>query len=121
MLETNENSIPEFTASGVSEADQKRAMRMGISFNGTQFVYGDFRYDRLSDAFSYAELEFRREGRQPVPTSSTDWLSRPSPNNADRALMQEFGVTFDDWRYKFRDYRYDRLADALNYARAHQS
>lgn len=121
MLETNENSIPEFAASGVSKADQERAMRMGISFNGTQFVFRDFKYDRLSDAFSYAELDIQREGRQPVATSSANWLTRPTPNNTDRALMQQFGITFEDWRYKFRDYRYDRLADALNYARDHQS
>lgn len=121
MLETNEKSIPEFAASSVSEVDQELAMRMGISFNGTQFVYRDFKYDRLSDAVSYAELDILREGRQPIATSSADWLLRPVPKSTDRALMQQFGVSFEDWRYKFRDNHYDHLADALNYARPHQS
>ncbi len=117
MLETNKHNIPEFAASVVSEADQDRAMRLGIAFNGTQFVYRDFKYDRLADAFSYAEFDIHREGRQPVATTSADWLPRPIPNSAEQALMKQYGITFEDWRYKFRDYRYDRLADAVNYAR----
>jgi hypothetical protein len=121
MLETTDKNSPEFLASGVSEVDQGRSMRMGISFNGTQFVYCDFKYDRQSDACSYAELDIQREGRQPVATSPEDWLPRPVPNSGDRVLMQQFGVTFEDWRYKFRDYRYDRLSDALDYARSQQS
>lgn len=121
MLETNENSIPEFSVSGVSEADLGRAMRLGISFNGTQFVYCDFKYDRLSDAIAYAELGVRPEGKLALATSAADWLPRPIPDSADQALMQQFAVSFEDWRYKFRDYRYDRLSDALNYARGHQS
>lgn len=121
MLEATEKNSPEFLASDVSEVDQERSMRMGISFNGTQFVYRDFKYDRQSDACSYAELDIQREGRQPGATSPEDWLPRPLPSSADRVLMQQFGVTFEDWRYKFCEYRYDRLSDALNYARGHQS
>jgi hypothetical protein len=117
MIETNKNNNSEFAASGISEADQDRAMRLGIAFNGTQFVYRDFKYDRLADAFSYAELDIQREGRQPVATTSADWLPRPIPNSVDQALMKQYGIIFEDWRYKFRGYRYDRLADAVNYAR----
>jgi hypothetical protein len=121
MLETSGNNISEFVASGVSETDQNRAMRSGISFNGTQFVYRDFKYDRLTDAFSYADLDIRRAGIRPATTYSVDWLPRPIPNSADQALMQQLGVAFEDWRYRFQDYRHDRLADALNYARCHLS
>lgn len=32
-------------------------------------------------------------------------------------LMQEFGISFDGRRYLFAGYRYDRLADAVNYAK----
>ena len=121
MLEAGENSISEFAASDVSKADQDRGMRLGISFDGKQFVYRDFQYERLADAISYAELDIQREGKQAVAATAADWLLRPVPNSADQALMQQLGVTFNDWCYKFGDYRYDRLADALNYARGHQS
>lgn len=120
MPGTYANKLREFAASGVSTADKARAMRTGISFDGRQFVYRDFKYDQLSDAFSYAELDIRREDRDVLATTSADWLSRPIPNITDQALMQQFGITFEDWRYRFRDYRYDHLADALNYARSHQ-
>lgn len=32
-------------------------------------------------------------------------------------LMQEFDICFDGRRYLFAGYRYDRLADAVNYAK----
>jgi hypothetical protein len=31
--------------------------------------------------------------------------------------MAELGVTFDGRQYRFQDYRYDRLEDAIAYAR----
>lgn len=33
------------------------------------------------------------------------------------ALMHELGITFDGSRYGFREYRYEKLADAVAYAR----
>lgn len=107
--------------SDVSPADQQRAMGLGISFNGTQFVYRDFKYDRLPDAFAYAELDIEREGKAAAATTAADWLARPLPGVADQTQMQELGIIFENWRYKYLDYRYDRLADAVNYAREHRS
>jgi len=121
MLETSENNSPKFSASGVSEVDQDRAMRLGISFNGIQFIYRNSKYDQLSDACSYAESDIGREGKLPVATTFADWSPRPTPSSSDQELMQQLGITFEDWRYKFGDYRYDRLEDAANYARTHQS
>lgn len=95
-------------------------MRLGISFNGTRFVYRGFKYDRLSDAISYAELDVQRGGIQPVATPSAEWLPRTVPNSAEQALMKQFGITFEDRRYKFQNYHYDRLEDAVRYARSHQ-
>jgi len=121
MLDASEKNSPELVAFGVSAADQDRAMRMGVSFNGIQFIYRNFKYDRLSDACSYAESDIGREGKLPAAAAFSDWLPRPTPSSSDQALMQQFGIAFEDLRYKFRDYRYDRLEDAVNYACTHQS
>ena len=42
-------------------------------------------------------------------------LSVAQPN--DSQLMEEYGVTFDGERYCYESYRYDKLADALSYAK----
>lgn len=101
--------------------ERTHAMRLGIAFNGTQFIYLDFKYDRLTDAISYAEQENARTLNPPVASTPKDWLERPVPSVADLVLMNENGIVFDGWRYRFREYRYDRLADALNYSLQHRS
>lgn len=35
---------------------------------------------------------------------------------ADAALMQQYEITFDGTRYHFREFAYDKLKDAVNYA-----
>jgi hypothetical protein len=40
---------------------------------------------------------------------------RPPP--ADVELMEKYSITFDGERYAYKDYRYDRLNDAINYAK----
>lgn len=44
-----------------------------------------------------------------------------SPSNSDSELMAEFGISFDGERYHFQSYRYDKLSDAVNYARIQRS
>lgn len=104
----------------VSDSDRNHAMRLGISFNGKKFAYRDFRYDRLEDAVSYAELDAGREGGQPAVTLA-NWLDRPIPNVADQAVMKLHGISFEDGRYRYLDYRYDRLADAANFAHSQEA
>lgn len=45
----------------------------------------------------------------------------PPHPSTDLELMSQFGITFDGEHCRYRDYRYDKLADALNYARLQQS
>lgn len=40
----------------------------------------------------------------------------PESDMTDSDLMQWYGVAFDGEKYRYREYRYDRLSDALNYA-----
>lgn len=116
MTDITQKNFCEPPASVATRAEVGRAMSLGVSFNGTQFVYQDFKYDKLTDAISYSELITARDGVQPSVSHAADWLERNVPNEADQALMAKYGICFEDWRYKFQDYRYDRLADAVNYA-----
>ena len=46
---------------------------------------------------------------------------KDAPLFSDAELMDKFGITFDGERYQYGEYRYDKLADALNYAKHHHS
>ncbi len=116
MTDTLQGNASARSDPSISAADQAHAMHLGIAFNGVQFVYHDFKYDRLPDAVAYAELEAARGDGQAAVTNPAAWLDRPLPSAADREVMKQHGVSFDSWRYRFQDYRYDRLADAVSYA-----
>jgi hypothetical protein len=40
-----------------NSSEEEQMMEFGVSFNGTQFEYAGHRYDRLSDAISYARAQ----------------------------------------------------------------
>ncbi len=116
MIDVTPNRTSEFPGASIPESERNRAMQLGISFNGNQFIYRDFRYDQLPDAIKYAESDIKRQGKPATPTHPEDWLPRPLPSSEDQALMKQYGIVFEAWRYRYQDYRYDRLADAVKYA-----
>lgn len=86
-----------------------------VSFDGRYFRYGPYRYDRLTDAVAYAELE-RAQGR-PLPQAPRPMGPVVDLRGWDAAAARALGVTFDGKRFLFDSYRYDRSQDALAYAR----
>lgn len=46
-----------------------------------------------------------------------DGVQKPRLGAAAQAAMAEHGISFEDGRYVFRGYRYEKLDDAINYAR----
>lgn len=106
----------ELSSSVVSQAEKDRAMYLGISFNGSQFACGEFKYDKLQDAIAYAELVISRDGGQPAVSGPAEWIERSGPTDIDQALMRKHGISFEQWRYKYQDFSYERLADAVSYA-----
>ena len=87
-----------------------------ITYDGRQYRYGSYRYDRREDAVAYAQIA-RARGEVP-DFSGSSAVGDPLPGRADTALMAELGITLDErGGYRFGLYRYDRLADALNYAK----
>lgn len=99
----------------VSAAQQAQAMRLGISFDGYQFHYREFKYDRIPDAVAYAQLEAGRGDAQAAVTNLAAWLDRPCPSEDDQKAMKRYGIRFEGNRYRYQDFYYDRLADALAY------
>ena len=91
-------------------------MQLGIAFNGVQFTYRDFKYDRLRDALAYAELDSLRPGHHPAASRQEDWIERPIASIEDQALMEQHGISLEGCRYRYQGYLYDRLADALSFA-----
>jgi hypothetical protein len=90
-----------------------------ISHDGRHYQYGRYRYDHLADAVSYARLRramgiaTEADGPAPMPQAI------PAPDKSQRELMARLAITFEGGVYRLRAYRYDRLVDAVNYARLH--
>jgi hypothetical protein len=89
----------------------------GITYNGRHYGYGRYRYGSLADAVNYAKL------RRADPCADEETGAMPpleqveSPNEQQRGLMAELNISFRDGIYRFEDFRYDLLADAVDYAR----
>jgi hypothetical protein len=107
-------------ASEVAALPRRRRLmaRLDISHDGLRYWYNGYRYDRLTDAVSYALLTRARPGPREPGAPHTQCTVVAAPSDADRALMASLAIEFDAGAYRFGSYRYDRLADAVNYARS---
>ncbi|HUQ76178.1 MAG TPA: hypothetical protein VM183_15745 [Burkholderiales bacterium] len=95
------------------EAERVRLMAdFSITFNGRHYQYGRYRYRLLTDAVTHAQRERARISGAEVPPLPV----APAPNHAEYRLMTSRGVTYEDGFYRLGDFRYGRLADALEYA-----
>ena len=93
-----------------------RDVKADITFDGRQYRYGSYRYDRLEDALVYAQIA-RARGEAPDFSAAPE-TAEPAPGPAETELMAELGITPDErGGYRCGDYRYERLADAVAYAR----
>ena len=98
--------------------ERERLMaEFSIAFNGRHYLYGPYRYDHLADAVNYARLQLtnasagERFGSMPAPEQVE------APSESQRQLMNTLDITYLDGVYRLGAYRYDRLADAIAYAR----
>lgn len=98
------------------DGQEQQMSMMGVRFDGRQYRYRTYRYDRLSDALNYARL-------QPAPAPDGqeeeafhDIPREALPDESQNHLMAQLGITRQDGRYCYREYRYDRWADAVAYA-----
>jgi len=90
---------------------------LSISYNGRHYQYERYRYDLLADAVDYAKLQRSvpagadLDGPPPPPEQME------IPDTSQREMMASLGISFVEGVYHFGPYRYDRLSDAVNYAR----
>jgi len=97
----------------------------GVTRSGRFFLCRGYRYSKLEDAVAYARLlqigpaplreddqaDMAQRAEEPTELRSAD----------DERLMASWGISFADGQYVFEAFRYDRLADALAYARLERS
>lgn len=99
-----------------STAPPLAAPEWGIWFDGRAYHYQQYSYDLLPDAIEYAKLDRAKPGfhEMPLPSYWTQWKG-PTPE--ETAQMAVYRIVYDHGRYTYGPYRYDLLADALEYAR----
>jgi hypothetical protein len=74
-----------------------------------------YRYEQLGEGLAYARRT-RSLPDEPDGSPRQPREFRP-PTEAEQMLMASLGIQFDGACYSFAGYRYDRLADAVKYAR----
>ena len=99
------------------DARAREMAELGITFNGRSFAYRGYRYDRFADAVNYARLDRARAFADPEADDAAPLERVAAPGEAEQELMRALGITFADGVFHWREYRYDRLADAVAYAR----
>jgi hypothetical protein len=115
-------SVPpsEEQPSPVTQEIKELMAELRVRYNGGHYFFQGYRYDRLEDAVAYARLERGRasHGLAEEPESAPAHAHEAAfPVAAERSQMQAFGVSFEAGRFVYKSFRYDRLKDALAYAR----
>jgi hypothetical protein len=106
---------PPYAAPAPEEQPLRR--ELGIRRIGWRYEYRGYRYDRLADAVAYASLNRAEPRREAAPEGSLPADEPPTmPSGDDRTLMATWDIGFDAGIYTFRNYRYERLCDAVAYA-----
>jgi hypothetical protein len=87
-----------------------------IAYNGRHYLYDRYRYDRLDDAVAYARLlrSNAAAAADRIPMPSAEYVDAPA--DTDRQRMEQLDISYQDGIYRLGPYRYDRLADAVDYA-----
>ena|SRR5690242_12163968 len=122
QLEEGARSPQAASASTASPADSPDAAacqvpQLHITFNGRSYGYRGYRYDRFADAIDYARLDRAREFADPGADDAAPLEPVQPPSEAESKLMRALAITYADGVFHWGEYRYDRLADAIAYAR----
>ena len=97
--------------------DGQRDMReYNVHYDGCAYEYNGYRYDRLDDALAYARL-MRSRPQQPDPRGPYHpCRDLGAESETNRRYMDALGIELRAGRFHYHGYRYDRLADAVDYA-----
>jgi hypothetical protein len=97
------------------------AAELCITYNGRSYGYRGYRYERFAEAVDYARLDRARAFADPGADSAAPLERLPVPSMVDLDLMRALGIRYADGVFHWREYRYDRLADAVAYARREET
>ena len=100
-----------------ADARGRDMAKLSISYNGRSYAYRGYRYDHLVDAVDYARLDRARAFVDPGADDPAPLERVARPSATERERMQRHGITYVDGVFHLGEYRYDRLADAIAYAR----
>lgn len=100
------------------QAEARLMTAYGILFDGNDYWFGPFRYQRLDDALVYARMNRVEPSIHEQEGGLRPWRTPEAPDEPTRQLMDELGITFDGRRYRYGIYRYDQFVDAINYAQS---
>jgi hypothetical protein len=98
------------------ENEKRQMAEFGVAFDGRCYRYKEYRYDLLSDALNYAQLDRSRPTYRAEADIQPQWVEPEKPTEEEQRRMAELGITFDGKYYRYGDYRYDHFTDAINYA-----
>ena len=115
LIDSNDSAV----AAAGSESSGLMA-EFSIVHVGRYYHYGGYRYERLADAIAYAQLMRARQTERADSSAFEKIDTVESPSAADRQLMIELSICFENGSFVFEGYRYDHLIDAANYARHRQ-
>jgi hypothetical protein len=89
---------------------------VGIPFDGRAYHYRQYSYDHVEDALNYARAERARPDFDKIAPTVMRWRQFPGPTEHERAQMAEHGIAYQGGYFFYGPYRYDVLANALDYA-----
>jgi len=89
---------------------------LGIWFDGRSFHYQHYRYERLADAVAFARADQRRPDYRPVPLPLS-WEQWTAPSGEECEIMATYGIVYEHGTYRYKEFHYDFLEQALAYAR----
>jgi hypothetical protein len=98
------------------EDGSRQMAELGVAFDGRYYRYKEYRYDILSDALNYAQLDRSRPTYRAEPYIQPPRVEPEQPTDEEQWLMVELAITFDGKCYCYGGYRYDHFVDAINYA-----
>jgi hypothetical protein len=111
------NSGRQIESGQLAESTERQMAHSEVVFDGRYYRYKQYRYDLLSDAVSYAQLDASRATSQTEPDVYPQWVEVDQPAEAERQTMADLNITFDGKYYRYGAYRYENFADAINYAK----
>ena len=105
------------SSASLRASEERQMVDFSIGYNGLNYAYNGYRYDRLADAVAYAQLMRSRPLQEDAGGRFSSVSAFTSPTDAQRSLMDSLAIDFHDGAYRFKGYRYDGLMDAENYAK----